>query len=105
MGQVLRHDYRSQASPDSVLQSLAAFHVRYRVPTLWAGNAEGAAYLVRALCRHYLADTDRKLKAIDLHRKPDASPPTTPRIATRASASEQAKPCTPQPAKGPQIAQ
>lgn len=89
MGHVLRHEYRSQATPDSVLQSLAAFQVRYRVPTLWAGSPQGAAYMVRALCRHYLADQSRRLRAVSAHlasvsgtkapamTRPPASAPST----------------------------
>ena len=34
MEQVARHEYRSKSNPDSVLQSLAAFQVRYGVPVI-----------------------------------------------------------------------
>lgn len=62
--QVARHDYRSQVAPESVLQTLAAWHVRYGVPTLWAGSPAGAAYMVRALARHYLREAKNRLSAI-----------------------------------------
>ncbi|WP_420892157.1 ERCC4 domain-containing protein [Nitratidesulfovibrio vulgaris] len=84
-GHVLRHEYRSKASPDSVLQSLAAFQVRYRVPTLWAGSPQGAAYMVRALCRHYLADQGRRLRAVSAHLASTSS--TKAPAMTRPTAS------------------
>ena len=62
--QVARHEYRSKAAPESVLQTLAAWHVRYGVPTLWAGSPAGAAYMVRALARWYLLDARKRLDSI-----------------------------------------
>jgi len=88
MGQVLRHGYRSHATPDSVLQSLAAFLVRYRTPTLWAGSPQGSAYMVRALARHYLADQGRRLRAVDAHLA--AASGAKCRDATRTAASSAA---------------
>ena len=62
--QVARHEYRGQANPESVLQSLAAFHVRYRVPVLWCGSPSGCAYMVRSLARHFLREAQERLKSI-----------------------------------------
>lgn len=64
MDEVRRHRYRSQTSPESVLQTLAAWQVRYGVPTIWAGSPAGAAYMVRALARHYLRIATESLAAI-----------------------------------------
>lgn len=61
---VAEHKYRSRARPEGVLQSLAAFQVRYGVPTLWCGSPSGCAYTVRALARHYLRQAERTAQAI-----------------------------------------
>lgn len=62
--QIARHDYRSQANPESVLQTLAAWHIRYGIPTLWCGSPAGCAYQVRALARWYLRESQERLEAI-----------------------------------------
>jgi ERCC4-type nuclease len=62
--QIANHDYRSQASPESILQTIAAWHVRYSIPTLWCGSAAGCAYQVRALARWFLLDAQKRLEAI-----------------------------------------
>lgn len=61
---VARHQYRSKANPDSVLQTLASWQVKYGVPTIWAGSPEGCAYMVRALARHYLRTAEQTAQAI-----------------------------------------
>lgn len=62
--QIARHDYRSQANPESVMQTLAAWQVKYGCPTLWCGSPAGCAYMVRALARHYLRAASLRLKDI-----------------------------------------
>ncbi len=62
--QVARGEFRSKASPESVLQTLAAWHVRYGVPTLWCGSPAGCAFMVRALARHYLREASIRYEAI-----------------------------------------
>lgn len=64
MEDVAHHRYRSKTAPESVLQTLAAWQVRYGVPTIWAGSPAGAAYMVRALARHYLRIANETLQAI-----------------------------------------
>lgn len=64
LGQVALHQYRSKASPDSVLQILAAWHSRYGVATIWAGTPAGAAYVVRSLARHYLREAHKRWENI-----------------------------------------
>lgn len=61
---VAKHRYKSKALPESLLQSLAAFHVRYGVPVIWCGSPAGAAYQVRALARWYIEDAQKRLQAI-----------------------------------------
>jgi ERCC4-type nuclease len=61
---VAQHRYRSKVAPESVLQTLTAWHVRYGVPTLWAGSPAGAAYMVRSLARHYLREAEKRFSAI-----------------------------------------
>jgi ERCC4-type nuclease len=62
--QIARHEYRSQTNPESILQTLAAWHIRYGVPTLWCGSPAGAAYQVRALARWYVEDAQKRLESI-----------------------------------------
>lgn len=64
MQEVANGEYRSRANPDSVLQTLAAFQVRYGVPTIWAGAPAGCAYSVRALARHFLRHAERTAQTI-----------------------------------------
>jgi len=64
MQEVARGLYRSRANPDAVLQTLAAFQVRYGVPTIWAGSPAGCAYMVRALARHFLRQAERTAQTI-----------------------------------------
>lgn len=64
MQDVAEHKYRSQMSPESVLQSLFAYQCRYNVPTIWAGSPQGAAYVVRSILAKYLREHTEGLKAI-----------------------------------------
>lgn len=62
--QIARHEYRSQTNPESILQTLAAWHVRYGCPVLWCGSPAGCAYMVRAMARWFLRDTEKRLAAL-----------------------------------------
>lgn len=64
MQDVAQHRYRSRMLPHSVLQSLCAYHVRFKVPTIWAGSHDGAAYMVRSILEKYLAEARKGLEAI-----------------------------------------
>lgn len=64
MQDVAEHKYRSQMSPESVLQSLFTYQVRYGVTTVWAGSREGAAYAVHSLLSKYLREHVEGLKQI-----------------------------------------
>lgn len=48
---VMCHAYRSQAHPASVIGSTVAFWHDYGVPTIWAGDAKNAAFIVEKLFR------------------------------------------------------
>ena len=52
--------YRSAMKPHSVLQSVCAFSVRYRVPFLWVGSREAGEYMTFSLLEKYHAEMERK---------------------------------------------
>ena len=62
LSQVWTGDYRSEMRPQSALQSLAAFQVRYRVPFIWAGNRAGAEYMTHAFLAKYLREISERFK-------------------------------------------
>ena len=49
LGSVVEWRYRSTVSPKALVASLASFHARFGIPTLWAGNARNAANRDRIL--------------------------------------------------------
>ncbi|WP_286817266.1 ERCC4 domain-containing protein [Desulfobacter sp. UBA2225] len=51
--QISMKQYNSAMSPDAVLQSIAAFHIRYGVPFMFAGDRAGAEYLTHAFLSKY----------------------------------------------------
>ena len=67
MQDVRNHAYRSKMKPHAVLQSVLAFQVRYRVPFVWAGSPEGAAYATFWTLAKFLREQELRLKAITLH--------------------------------------
>ncbi|NCC53098.1 MAG: hypothetical protein EOM20_18055 [Spartobacteria bacterium] len=44
--EVEQHRYRSRATPQSILGSLATFEIRFDTPIVWAGDREHAAVLI-----------------------------------------------------------
>lgn len=64
MQDIAQHHYRSRMLPHAVLQSLFAYHVRFGVPTIWAGDRYGAAYAVRSLLGKYLREREEGLRTI-----------------------------------------
>ena len=50
---ILEHRYRSNMQPEAVIGSLAAFQVRYELPIVFCGDAEGAARYTLALFRNF----------------------------------------------------
>lgn len=67
--EILRWDYESKATPQSILQSLAAIQVRAGVHVIWAMDRPGAVtaleQLVRQFCRGVEKDYRRLLKACE----------------------------------------
>lgn len=67
--EIERHDYQSQATPQSIMQSLAAIQVRAGVHVIWAMDRPGAVtaleQLVRQFCRGVEKDYRRLLKACE----------------------------------------
>ena len=61
---VRNHNYRSQMTPQSLLQTLAAWSVRYGLHVLWAGSREGGEYLTHALLQKFLNEQETRLKAV-----------------------------------------
>ena len=47
MDDVRRHNYRSAMTPQSLLQTLAAWSIRYGLHVHWCGSREGGEYLTR----------------------------------------------------------
>ena len=47
-------NYRSDAAPEAILQSLTAIQVRTGVHVLWAGDATGAALALERLVRQFI---------------------------------------------------
>lgn len=59
MADVRDHRYTSRMTPHSVLQSIAAFSVRYRVPFIWCGNRAGTEYMTFSLLSKFAAETEK----------------------------------------------
>ena len=64
LAQVRRHEYRSQAKPHAILQSMCAFSVRYGLTWIWADDAAGAAYFVYNFLRHFVREAEAHYKDI-----------------------------------------
>jgi ERCC4-type nuclease len=62
--EINQHRYRSKASPKSILHSLHAFEIRYRVPVVWAGTPANAARLVERWAYWYSREIQRQAEAL-----------------------------------------
>ena len=70
---VRNHAYRSQMTPQSLLQTLAAYSVRYGLHVHWCGNRAGGEYMTYSLLQKFLAEQEGRLKAlIKAHGDPAA---------------------------------
>jgi ERCC4-type nuclease len=58
------HKYQSQMTPQSLLQTLAAFSVRYGLHVHWCGNRAGGEYMTHAVLSKYLREAEKRLAAI-----------------------------------------
>jgi ERCC4-type nuclease len=50
---IIEHRYRSNMTPESVIGSLASFQVRYELPIVFCGDAEGASRYTLAMFRNF----------------------------------------------------
>lgn len=57
-------NYRSKMRPRAVVQSLLAFSVRYRLPIFFCPGREYAARVVESLLTKYLAELQKRMKAV-----------------------------------------
>jgi ERCC4-type nuclease len=64
MEDVRQHNYRSQMTPQSLLQTLATYSVRYGLHVHWCGCRAGGEYMVYSLLGKYLREAENRLKAI-----------------------------------------
>ena len=64
MDDVRRHNYRSAMTPQSLLQTLAAWSVRYGLHVHWCGSREGSEYLTHSLLGKFLKEQQTRLAAL-----------------------------------------
>jgi DNA excision repair protein ERCC-4 len=64
MEQIRNHQYQSLMKPKAVLQSMAAFQVRYRVPFAFCGGRAGAEYWTYSLLVKYLRDIEERMRVL-----------------------------------------
>ena len=58
------HNYRSKMTPQSLLQSLAAYSVRYGLHVHWCGSRAGGEYMIYSLLSKYLREATTRLDAL-----------------------------------------
>ena len=56
--------YRSAMTPQSLLQTLAAWSVRYGLHVHWCGSREGGEYLTHSLLEKFLKEQQTRLAAL-----------------------------------------
>ena len=60
--------YRSEMSPQSVVQSLLAFSVRYSLPIFFCPGREYAARVIESLLTKFVAEIEKRLKAVSARK-------------------------------------
>jgi len=60
-------DYRSRMIPKSVIQSLVAFSVRYRLPIFFCPDRKYAARVVESLLMKYVVELEKRVKVVIKH--------------------------------------
>jgi ERCC4-type nuclease len=61
---ILGHRYKSRVAPQSLIQTLAAWSVRYRFAVWFAGNRQGGELMVYSILQKYLRDAVGRLDAL-----------------------------------------
>lgn len=56
--------YRSKLAPQSFVQSLFAYQVRYGVHIMWAGNRQGGEHVCYSLLQKFLTEQRKRLEAL-----------------------------------------
>ena len=64
MDDAKNHNYRSQMTPQSLLQTLAAYSIRYGLHIHWCGSRAGGEYMVYSLLQKYLREAENRLTCI-----------------------------------------
>ena len=57
---IARGRYLSRMKPEAALQSMTAFHVRYGIPFLFAGDRAGGQYMTYSLLSKYLYEISKR---------------------------------------------
>lgn len=61
---VRKHNYRSRMTPQSLLQTLATYSVRYGLHVHWCGSRAGGEYMTYSLLQKFLREQQNRLEAI-----------------------------------------
>ncbi len=64
---IKNHRYKSKMTPQALLQSLAAFSVRYGLHVIWAGSRQGGEYLTFSILQKFLREQERTFNNLKLH--------------------------------------
>ncbi len=64
---IKNHNYRSKMTPQSLLQSLASFSVKYGLHIHFTGSREGGEYLTYSLLEKFITAKQKQLKTILQH--------------------------------------
>lgn len=64
MEDVARHRYQSRMTPQSLLQILAAWSIRYGLHVHWCGSRAGGEYMTFSLLQKYLREQEQRLAAL-----------------------------------------
>lgn len=99
LGQVRRHEYRSQAKPHALLQSMCAFSVRYSVTWVWADDPAGAAYFTFHFMRHFIREAEARYRGD--HQSAWRDSPACPAIGAPTMPRKTKKTPAPKPAVEP----
>lgn len=62
LADVYNGKYQSAMAPQSALQSLVAFQIRYRVPFVWCGNRAGGELMTHSFLSKYLREIGERFK-------------------------------------------
>ncbi len=65
--EVRLHKYRSRMTPQSLLQTLCAYSVRYGLHVHWCGSREGGEYMTHSLLQKFLREQQRTFEALQKH--------------------------------------